>query len=70
MYNLCKALSILASMYSPQISKVYALSLDFKLVRKVIICCKIGATRVILVDGEVKLMLFNAMAAQVLLYGV
>ena len=57
-------------MYSPQISKVYALSLDFKLVRKVIICCKIGATRVILVDGEVKLMLFNAMAAQVLLYGV
>ena len=36
-YNLYKALSILVSMYMPQINGVYALSLDFQLVGKVII---------------------------------
>ena len=36
----------------PQVNGSYALSLDFKLVGKVIICWKINATRVILMDGR------------------
>ena len=69
-YNLCKSLSILVSMYPPQINGVYALSLGFKLVGNVIICWKVSATKVILMDEKSKLMSFNALVTQIQLYGV
>ena len=69
MYNLYKALSILVSMYLPQINEMYTLSLDSKLVGKVIIVWKIN-NQSDTHGWEVKAMLFNAIVTQVLLYGV
>ena len=57
-------------MYLPQISGVHALILVSKTVGNHVTFWITNATKVILVDGKVTLMLFNAMVTQVLLYGV
>ena len=53
----------------PNINGMYVVSLGVKIVRKTIICWRINE-RSDIHGWEVKLMLFNAMVTQVLLYGV